>query len=105
VTQQLRFLAALKRLQDWHADSVKARDYNAPAAGGGKPGHRVLLRQEYPGTRKAWDSWRHAPDDDEREAIIDYLDEEYRQLTRRPPMESYKDYWGKTRYRRVEAEA
>lgn len=105
MTQQHRFLTALKRLQDWHADSVKARDYNSPAASSSKPGAVVLRSQEYPGTARFLEDWSRAHTDERREAIILHLDIEYQALSCRPPTEQYRDHWGKTRYRRVEVPA
>lgn len=103
MTQQLRFLTALKVLQDWHADSVKARDYNSPASSSSKPGSVVLRVQRYPGTADWFARWRHAYSDLAREAIIQGLEDEYERLVGRPSVEAYRDYWGKTRYRTVTA--
>jgi hypothetical protein len=100
--QQTRFLAALKALQRWHADSVKAQTYDGPTVSATKPGARVLRSQPYPSLRKQFDDWRHARSDDEREQLIERLEAELATITKRPKVDEYRDHWGKTRYRDVQ---
>lgn len=49
------FDTLMTRLEDWHADSVKAQDY-AGSSGSPEHGHAVLRVQPYPGPnyRKQW---------------------------------------------------
>lgn len=99
MTHQHRFLAALKTLQDWYADSVKARDYNSPASSSSKPGAVVLRIQRYPGTKDWIVRFMSATSPAAREAVCVQIEEEYERLVGRPSVEAYRDYWGKTRYR------
>jgi hypothetical protein len=101
VTQQLRFLLALKRIQSWYADSVKARDYNSPASSSSKPGAVVLRVQRYPSTADWFVRYSRARSEDAREEVIQGLEAEFSRLTSRPLVEAFRDHWGKTRYRKV----
>ena len=103
MTQQHRFLVALKRLQDWHADSLKARDYNSPGVSSSKPGAVHLRVQRYPSTARVWGDWRFARTDEAREAVIAELEAEYDRLSGRPRVITYRDFYGKTRFRTLEA--
>lgn len=76
------FLRLLTRLEDWYADSVKARAYDA----GGTPPpaeHAVLRRNRYPGPdwRKLWDE---AENDLTRAAILRSLEDELHGLSHGP---------------------
>ena len=101
-TQQDRFLAALRRLQDWHVDAVKAVDYNSPATSSSKPGSTHFRAQRYPDTGRWLAEWRYAAGNDIRkELIIQEMEGEIGRFAQRVPTISYRDHWGKTRYRTI----
>ncbi len=104
MTQEPRFVAALKSLQDWHTDSLKARDYNSPGVSSGKPAARMLRAQEYPSTRTALDRWRGARSDLEREEIIEDLEAEFYGLGV-GPSRKYEEHPGTVPLRRAIATA
>lgn len=77
----------MRELEDWYADSIKARDYDAsPSHGEG--GHRILLKNRYPGPpwRRLWfeASDPEAPNLTQQAAIIRSLEEEIYGLTHGP---------------------
>lgn len=98
-----RFLAALKSLQDWHTDSLKARDYNSPATSSSKPGSTHFRAQSYPSTRQWLEDWRRAGDAAAQERVVEAIEAELDQLSGSPRTVTYRDYWGKTRYRTATA--
>lgn len=103
MTQQHRFLTALRRLQDWHADSVKAQTLESQSTG--KPESRILQAQHH-GFLFHWlKLWKYSRDDDDREKLIEELEDMVAARTKRPQVEAYKDHWNKTRYRKVRADA
>lgn len=101
MTQHARFTRALARLQHWYADSTKAQAI-AGKTTQSKPGSRELRSRYYPGTRDALDQWRDG-DEGQREELILALEAEFTALGRRRATVTYRDYWGKTRYRLVDA--
>lgn len=96
-----RFLAALKFLQDWYTDSLKARDYNSPATSSSKPGSTHFRSQSYPSTRQWLEDWRRARDAADQERLVEAIEAEIDQLSGSPRTEAYRDHWNKTRYRTV----
>jgi hypothetical protein len=70
---QEAFERLLKQLEDWHADSVRARAYDG-GSGLHEAGHAILLRNKYPGPdwRRLW----RDSDDITREGILRSLEEE-----------------------------
>lgn len=79
---QAEFDRLLGQLEDWHADSVRARAYDA---GGStpEPGHAILLRNRYPGPN--WRKlWNEAQDDVARAAILRALEDEFYGLSHGP---------------------
>lgn len=75
MTQEHRFLGALRRLQDWHLDSVKAQTFGGTAASA--PGPRVLQGQSYPGTHAWLGRWGAAGSDEHREELIAAIEDEF----------------------------
>ena len=97
MTQQHRFLAALRRLQDWHADSTKAQQFGQTATA---PGSRVLQAQTYPWNRWAQHSWASARSDAQREDLIAELETEFAELSKAPARERSVDFFGRVTWRR-----
>ena len=98
MTQQHRFLTALRALQRWHADSVKARVYG----GTGRTAHAesvVLTPQRYPGTRAAFSDWHYARSDEQREQVIARLEQEFYRLEH-GPSKKYNEVIGSAWWRR-----
>ena len=93
MTQQHRFLTALRALQRWHSDSVKARVYTGATAGTGSAEHAILVPQRYPGTRQAFHDWRWARTYEAREEVIARLEQEFYRLEHGPSMK-YAEYIG-----------
>jgi hypothetical protein len=82
VTQQHRFVVALRRLQDWHLDSVKAQALGGRSSEA--PSSRVLQAQRYPGTNQWLARWIHARSDEQREELIAGLEDEFYALGMSP---------------------
>jgi hypothetical protein len=75
MTQQQRFLAALRRLQDFHTDSVKSQSF-ITATSSSNRGARILYSQQYPDTRAWFDKWRDASSDDHRARLVNEIEAE-----------------------------
>jgi hypothetical protein len=102
MNQHHRFSRALGRLQHWHSDATKAQAL-AGKTTSSKPESKELRSRHYPGTRDALDRWRDG-DEGQREELIEELEAEFSALfKRRHATVTFRDHWGKTRYRLVDA--
>lgn len=100
MTQQPRFLTALKALQDWHADSVQARDYNAAAtSSSSKPGAVHFRANRYPSTRYWLQKWAGASPETQ-ESLVTAIEAELAGLSKGPRLAVYHDHWGQQLWRR-----
>jgi hypothetical protein len=75
-----RFWTALRRLEAWHSDAVKAQSFTNSNTTHGKPGSVELKVTPYPHYSYWTNEWRKARDDVERETVISDLGEEWDQL-------------------------
>jgi hypothetical protein len=91
-----RFVKACRYLRDWHADAVKARDYNAVSSGSGKPGSRIHRVQRWPGCRRVIEAWNYAFDDVMREQLVELVEAEVHATYQRPAVKAERGFSGKT---------
>lgn len=84
VTPYTEFDRLMTALEDWYADSTRAQSYDGPGHGARKPGHAILLRNEYPGPQ--WRRLWYEADDDPvaQAAIINSIEEELYGLSHSP---------------------